>query len=694
MALFTVICYLLFASSCAKDSDLFYEALEEQQEELLEEQTEEEPESEESENPEEESDSGNDDDSANRIPIDGGNPNFFDTSPAKVEPSDSSTYTPTSESDISNSSNAGKTAIISNSFSCNACTFAANQKIRPAGGVINGNNINLNGAYIDDVAEQAFASSVTFSTIYEDSWVYPEVFGANANDAQDDADAIDAAIKNVKFCRNVTNGTYVFNTPKFNDRKGDFIWDLNDGKLEITSDGNFDEVTEQQGLIWAFQLNIKVFDGEIDNNDLFGRVFRLDFPEAFHFENLWIHNLQNEGYSSSQGMRTIAIDVQLSTKDGSKGLTGGAPFTYRTTNNVFLNGYVVNNVIEDLSATGSGLPTVVAQAFWYQLLDLSTSNSGLIFHGNNIIRRINGEEAEGLYWDDKTFSRGKVENHLLTLQIENDQIYECGDRAIKATNGGVQMNNCFFGQPTVDVGRTLVEFFTQGNQTNTTNRTRNISITNCTFQDTRGNVCNFLSLGDVENVTITGNRFEYASSGNYSAIGLGTLATSPANGWAENILISGNTYINSGIELRKTLTTSNVIVENETFSWNHTGTGGGQTQALIRGRSNGSYSGFVFRNSNADINIVNSGNSFTGILFIDNSLANMDIDNINLSYSNNFSNSNGEVAYITGDFADSNSLTNVLLTNASGNGAIKIDGRKGPILTNSRDNNNIELSIK
>ena len=45
--------------------------------------------------------------------------------------------------------------------------------IIPSGGSISGTNINLNGGYIDEVYNQAFSSSATFSQVYEDSWLSP-----------------------------------------------------------------------------------------------------------------------------------------------------------------------------------------------------------------------------------------------------------------------------------------------------------------------------------------------------------------------------------------------------------------------------------------------------------------------------------------------------------------------------------------
>ena len=152
--------------------------------------------------------------------------NWFPNAPSATKPEGGNSYTPNSSLDIENVENAGKTAVISNSFDCTGCTFAANQLIIPSGGSISGTNINLNGGYIDEVYNQAFSSSATFSQVYEDSWLSPEVFGGNANDATDDSSAITSLMKNVKFAKLSTSGTYIKNTPEFVSRQGDFIFDI------------------------------------------------------------------------------------------------------------------------------------------------------------------------------------------------------------------------------------------------------------------------------------------------------------------------------------------------------------------------------------------------------------------------------------------------------------------------------------
>ena len=625
-------------------------------------------------------------------PITGGNPDFFAANPSVSEPADGSTYVPTSSADISNVANAGRTAIISSSFSCTSCTFAAGQKIRPAGGVISGTNINLNGAYIDDVADQAFSSSATFTSIYQDSWVYAEVFGAGANDATDDSSAITALMNNVEFGRFVASGTYIKNTPAFVDRTGEFILDMNGGKLDVTSDAAYNESVDQQAVIWSFELNLKIYNGEVDLNGIYPAFVRMGGQEAFHFENLWVHDVQNDGVN----MRTIAFNISLDTSDGTNSWIGGNPFgTYNTTQ-VFQSGYVKDCTIEQLNALGTGVPNGVAQAFWYQVDDIAQANSATVFHTGNVIRNVTGDESEGLYWDDGTFGGGAmVRDHLTTLEMQSDSIYNCGDRAMKATNGNLILNNNYFG--TIDAavgtpsGGAVVSIFTQLNSTYPTHRVTGVTITNNHFNDPNTTSrAQLLNVGDVDGLTVTGNTFEFNATGNYGGVNIGTYNTSGGLGAIENATFSGNTYINAGVEILNTITPSNMLFNNETFNWTYTGAGGSSNQGIFRTISTtGSMDGGTFTNLTANVIISSNGGSFSGwVISRGKDFINTTWDNVDMNYTTEFGSAAGgaEYMYFQGDFNNTNTVINSTLTNANGIDAIRVDGTGHPLVGNSYDN--------
>lgn len=681
--------FILILNSCAKDNDLFDEYVLEPEEVVEPDET---IDGTDGEVDEPTNDGDND---ISRPPSSGGNPDWFDLNPKSEEPADGDVYTPTSSADITNSLNAGKTAVISRSFDCTGCTFAVNQKIRPSGGVISGTNIDLNGAYIDEVAEQAFASTVTFSSLYSNSWVYAEVFGAVGNDAIDDSASMDALLDNVEFGRLSSNQTYIKNSPSFSDGKRNIIFDLNGSKIEVTSDSGYDEVTDQQAMFMFHEANVKFFNGEIDGNDLFGAVFRIGHPEAYHFEDLWIHNLENEPYATSQGIRVIAFLFHISNADGSKSWTGGLPWSGRSTTNVFQNGYINNCIIEDLHGTGTGLPSMSAQAMWWAIGGVNNTNEALAYQSNNVIRRITGGESEGLYWNG---GPGITPDHAMTLQLENDVIKDCGDRAIKATSSNITINNSYFSRINPSVGPDqlgdLVSIFTLNNFSHPSNRIKNIRITNTNFEDIYGNNSSLLSLGDVDEVTISGNTFTQASSGPRGAIRLGTISTNPsAQGGVDNTTIQNNTIVNGHVDLLYAMSPTNLLIDNCVFNYVHT-TGGNNGAGIFRHDQNTSIDASGMTISNLDINVTISGTNFNGLLNANGAISGSVWNNITLDYASNYSITNGEFLYTRGSFDNTNIMSNITMTNAVGTGSMKIIGTGSPVLTNVLDNNGNPITIQ
>lgn len=685
-----LVAFALFFTSCAKDSDLFDEYVLAPEEEVVE------PGDQNGENPEvpPEENPGNENDGSARPPASGGNPNWFPNGPDTSKPEGGATYTPTNAADISSPSNAGRTALITNSFDCTGCIFAANQVIVPNGGAIRGSNMDLNGAYIDQVAKQAFAPTATFSSIYSNSWVYAEVFGAVGNDATDDSASMDALLDNVKFGRLSSNQTYIKNSPSFSDGQRDIIFDLNGSKIEVTSDSGYDEVTDQQAMFMFHEANVKFFNGEIDGNDLFGAVFRIGHPEAYHFEDLWIHNLQNEPYSTSQGIRVIAFLFHISNADGSKSWTGGLPWRGRSTTNVFQNGYINNCTIEDLNGTGTGLPSMSSQAMWWVIGGVNNTNEALAYQSNNVIRRITGGEGEGLYWNG---GPGITPDHAITLQLENETIEDCGDRAIKATASNISINNSKFERISPDVGPDqkggLVSIFTLNNFSFPNNRVKNVNLTNNIFSSPN-DFGLLLDISDVEDVFLSGNTYQQNSSGNTGAMRIGTSqSNSAAEGGFDNVTIQNETFINAHINISNQFEPTNVLIDNCVFNYVHTG-GGNNGAGIFRHDQSTSIDASGLTISNLDINVTISGANFNGLLNANGSITGSVWKNITLDYANSYNNANGEFLYVRGSFDNTNTMSNITMTNALGTGSMKIDGSGSPVLTNVLDNNGNPITIQ
>src|SRR5690606_31578396 len=218
ITMFFLVVFTMIFSSCAKDSDLFDEYVLAPEEEVVK------PGDPDEETPPDENEDQDPGEEPNDDPTGGID---FDT-PDNLENSNkiSGTYYPTSEADITNPANENFKAVIRESFDCNNCTFAANQTIEPAGGVITGSNINLNGAYIENTYKQAFSPSVSFSEVYKASRISAETFGASSGDSSDDTDAIDAMINNAELVAGVQGGSYIKNKPSTYRRSGTLDWNL------------------------------------------------------------------------------------------------------------------------------------------------------------------------------------------------------------------------------------------------------------------------------------------------------------------------------------------------------------------------------------------------------------------------------------------------------------------------------------
>ncbi|WP_139344260.1 hypothetical protein, partial [Cellulophaga omnivescoria] len=210
---------------------------------------------------------------------------------------------------------------------CNNCTFAANQTIEPAGGVITGQNINLNNAYVENTYKQAFSASTSFTQVYDKSRLSIEVFGAISGDGIDDSDAIDATINNIEIANASPKGSYIKNKPSTYKREGNFDWNLNGAKIETTSNSNFRINTFDVDYIFTFyNLNPRFYNGEFDGTDTYGRLIWLRGQQSFYFADLNVHN-----YHSTSNARGIAFRVNMLPQ--SKGFYKGE-FYRNTINNI------------------------------------------------------------------------------------------------------------------------------------------------------------------------------------------------------------------------------------------------------------------------------------------------------------------------------------------------------------------------
>lgn len=701
-----LVSFMLIFSSCNKDTDLFYESILEQEEEVDEsdvtdDETSEDPDEETSEDPDDETDV------EFKPPRTGGNPDWFPNGPMFSEPNGGSSYRPSSSSEITNPANAGRTAIISNSFDCSGCTFAANQVIVPEGGAINGTDINLNGGYIKEVLNQAFTSSVTFSELYNSSWLSPEIFGGFANDNTDDYLAIEALMKNVVFVKSKSNGVYIKNDTNFIERDGDFIWNFNGGRVEVTSGAKYNTTqTSRDYVFWMGNMNVKFYNGELNCNEVYGRAIWVVGPEAYHFESFNVRNL-----FSTVDYRAVAIKIAIYTNAPTRDSYGAMGSV--NINAPFANGYINDCLIDNINASGdcvfNNSPSGVAKGIWLSYEEINPSVSASIYHSNNIIQNIFGEDAEGVYFDDKTFGGGnRVNEHLISATLFNETVRECNRRALKCTVSNVTLDGCTFEMVTAAMANkamaTLVDFFVFNNTSHPNDHNTNINITDCTFKQPEllprtdsncgGSIpdASLLSIADTYDAEVTGNTFDRPDLDNYAGIRLGSSAYP---GKIRSSTFSGNTFINCGYDfLQYTLNegATPIVIDNETFDYDITGTGGA-SHGVFRFRSSGSATNYAISNLNVDINFSSNINQFYGLIYSAGyEPTDFEWSDINLTYSN----ARGVYfARYQGNIGNTNTFTNILMTNASGTDSFKIDGpTQNPNLANCKDSDGNQITVQ
>ncbi|MCL6266242.1 hypothetical protein [Flagellimonas myxillae] len=673
-----IVFFCLIFQSCAKDSDLFYEYVVEQEEEVVE--TDDPDEN--SEDPDEENpDEGNeeDPDEGNEEDPDEGEeepdiPEFPDTpddpgNPNKIE----GTYYPKSADDVANPANASFKAVITDSFDCNNCTFAPNQTIEPAGGVITGSNINLNGAYIQNTYKQAFAPSVRFSTLYENSRVSPETFGAVSGDNVDDNAAIDAMINNCALAVGTKDGSYIKNRPSNYNRGGIINWNLNGAEVKITSAANFRTSLPSVDAVFDMtNISPTIYNGEFDGTDAYGRLFYLHGQNHFSFRNLWVHNLY-----SPNAIRAVAFR-----------------FSINATSSGFSAGEFRDNVIEDIVAQGDGNYNDthgIAKAWWYSFSGMNSSTNFHILYQNNVVRNIIGDDAEGFY-----AIGGANVSHNGRFTFDNEDYRNCTRRAIKVCVSNVEIKNSYFEEIPQSMFNSaqqmgsMVDFFS----TSSGNLIENIWIHDNVIRTVPGHNAHYylLSVTDAKNVIIENNTITMENAGNYGGIRLGS-NTSIYSGALQNVKIRNNilnnTYVNT---MTKYAPVNNQPIEIDNNEFNFTSTLGVDVGALRFSARNGAHGYINFTNNDINVN-MSSPNGINGVLASNGvDVVGVTLDNVNVTYSNG--SSARPFGYLQGSFNSSNTIKNSSLTGANGAQSLVVNGSQSAQIVNSTDSNGNPITMK
>lgn len=677
----------LFFMSCEKDSDLFDEyVLAPEEEEVLEPGNTDgntDGNSDGNQEPDQGSTNGGNQDS-NGV-IDFSTPDNPENT-NKIE----GTYTPTSMADITNPANANLKAIISQSFECNDCTFAANQTIEPAGGVISGQNIDLNGAYILNTYKQVFSSSVTFKDVYTASRVSPEVFGAISGDGQDDSAAIITMINNCSLAVGTPNGSYVKNTESTFSRSGHFNWNLNQAKIETISDAYLSHGTSTSNeLKFLFFFNgtrPEIYNGEFDGNDIASRLIRVDRTDGFYFESLNIHHYLAP---SSAYARSIALklDVQANSQYG------------------FTQGEVRNCRITDIGAASDGnannSPYGVSKAIW--LSESSDGRIARVYFTGNYIDNIYGDDAEGFYSDKYWGGSYGYQTSNVEYIFDNEDYRGCQRRAMKITISNATITNSYFESATnapifSGAQATLIHVFSTSGSNQPLD---DVVFTNNEIRIVGNAQNNPLGFTDIKDSQFNDNIITCDTFTAYSYLGFGTGISNPYSGDFENVQIKGNTFnnvfcsffnvynpINGGFDFSDNL-----------FDITWSGNPGAYIGVFRIFQSSGDYPEFSAKNIDIRVNAQTATglNLFGGVFNTwGASPKNWTFDNVDITWegvSPTYAFAYTGKANTAANFDGSNTIVNCDITGAVGTGAAFVKGTDANVsIINSFGDNNTPIT--
>lgn len=578
-------------------------------------------------------------------------------------PSVSGSGTIANLSDFTNAANAGKTMTVTGSFSATGATAASGMLLVPGGGVISGTNINLNGSGIQDNGTQLFDDGATFSSIYTLSRVSPELFGGVSGDATDDNDAIEALINNCQYATATLNGSYIKNNDSYITRSGTFDWDMNGAKISTTSTAGFPMTTVSTGAVFEItNLSPRIYNGEFDGTDTYGRFFYLHGQDHYMFNDLYVHDLY-----APVTIRCVAFR-----------------FTINADASGFSYGEFRDNIVDQVVAQGDGnynnSPAGISKWLWYTMSGHSGSTVYDNLYSNNTVSNIIGDDAEAWY-----AIGGVGTAHKGSWVFFDNNISNCTRRATKACVNNVSMYDNTFTEledslyaTAVQMG-SMVDFFSTVSGTNASNF-RLIRNVIQTAASTNPHYF-LLAFTDLQDVVARENTIRVNSTGNnYGGLRLGS-NTSGYTGDLANFEFTGNTFTNATIEIMDIYSANSgdpLNISGNTFVYNN---GNAYNVAPIwwYGGSTGSKGYIDFDNN--DITFNANPSNMSGM--IRSTSANITVPGFNSDGCTiNFVSTDPtyEVGYIVGTMSSS-SITNLTITNGSGTPILRIDGTEGITLT-------------
>jgi len=662
--------FLIFLNlSCAKDTDLFLEAVLEDEEELVE--TEETSEEQADEN----TDSGN---SSNTDPAPA---DFQESKPNTII----GTFSPTSAAEISDPSKANYKAIIETSFDCNGCTFAKDLTIEPAGGSISGSAINLNGAFIENNFKQAFSSNISFDNVYVKTRLSPETFGAIANDNTADDIYISALIAQVSYATAQSGGVYIKNTETVHDRNGVFDWNMNGAIVKTTNGASLSHgsaVQNQNTYLFQFSgLIPKIRNGEFDGQNIASRAIKVYFSSSFEYENIKVHNYLSPANAYARGV--------------------GLKFDLKGSN--FTGGSITNCTIENIGATSDGnannSPYGVSKALYFEIYDNGGATATINFSGNTI-NNVYGDDAEGFLSVKGYGGSYNYQSNNIHFVLNNETYSACQRRAFKVNTSNLTVTNSNITSATnppffPGAQATLVHFFsiTAGQPI------QNIIFSNNTITKIQEAQNVMMGVNDAKDILIDGNTFN--STGDldlydFVAFGVDSNQGGLYSGDLENVQFSNNQMNNVGLQILPNYLVpigAGLKIEDNKMNFDISNFAGGHAGAILVYDLNGSTTASPLTIKNLDINVnmqINGSNLWAILKARQSNITNLTLDNVDVTYTGG--NPFHGYADLLADFNSTNTITNCDITGKSGTGAINVVGTAGAIITNSYGDGDTPIS--
>ncbi|RIV30535.1 hypothetical protein D2V08_15710 [Flagellimonas lutimaris] len=668
-------CIFIFFLSCSKDSDLFDEYVIEEDEPAV-------------EQPQDDINSDNDS-SSNDNSQSSNNQSSTVPDPFVSKPNEIiGTFYPKSSAEISDPAYANHKAVIETSFDCSNCTFASNLTIESAGGVINGSNVNLNGAFIVNTFKQLFTSSTTFNGVYNKSRLSPEIFGADGSDSIADDNALVTLMMQVEYAIGQTGSVYIKNEEStIHMRNGTFDWDMNNSTVRTTSESNLchsnDGICAKQYLFQIRDIDLKITNGEFDGQDIASRCFYLRGVASYDFQNVNIHN-----YFAPPGARAR-----------------GMAFLIEVENN-FKGGQILNSTIANIGAASDGKIANVPYGFAKGIYcTVATANTGQHVYRGNTFSNIYGDDAEA-FSNTHTYGYAGTYQHASNGQswvIDNNNFIGSERRALKVNLSNVDItNNYFESKSTAPMFRNAqaaqIQVFTLHQGQNI----QNVNVTGNTVKIVGEAENAAFGIHDATNCLIENNIFEADHISLYRMVTFGSTDVQDGlyEGDLSNTVIFRNNALKNLIVRLPTVyapVNGGFIFENVAIDFDVDRYLNGHYGVFRMLGFTGNSESYSFKDVSININQTYDAGSLFGGAFrsLGVNMKNLSFENVNVNYTGDYTSNfiqTGQPGY-NGDFDSTNTVIDCNLTGRVGTGAISVTGNSGVLIQNSMGDESTPITV-